>query len=68
MMAEFQTPPTHSLSRVYTFYTCVYYCFPITGHVTVCYTGISDDQLQIAQARPPMFKHLSSILTLMTEI
>jgi len=25
MMAEFQTPPTHSSSRVYTFYTCMYF-------------------------------------------
>jgi len=39
MTAEFQIPPTHSSSCVYTFYTCVYYCFPITGHVTVCYNS-----------------------------
>jgi len=39
MTAEFQTPPTHSSSRVYTFYTCAYYCFPITGHVTVFYNS-----------------------------
>jgi len=39
MTAEFQTLPTHSSSCVYTFYTCTYYCFPITGHVTVCYNS-----------------------------
>jgi len=47
---------------LYTFYTCMYY---LDMYVTVCYNsqktiGISDNQLQIAQAHPPMFKHLSS--------